>query len=490
MEWTREQRYRRIEEVSKEEYDALKQQVSQCCYRQTYHNQPITGLLNDPNGFSYFNGEYHMFYQWFPLGPVHGVKYWYHTTSTDLVHWKDCGIALEPDRSFDSHGVFSGTAIEHDEKLYLMYTGNARDEEWVRYPTQCLAIMDKEGHIEKYPKPVIKAAPENVTEHFRDPKVFKIDESFYCLVGAEIDDHQGTVVYYESKDLIHWNYKGEVQTQFKGNGFMWECPDYFTQNGKGVMIISPQGMEPEGDKYQNIFQSGYLIGEEINWENGVFNHGSFTELDRGFEFYAPQTMLDPKGRCILVGWFGLPGIDCVSDESGWAHCLTLPRELEVVGDKLLQRPVKELQQLRGNRVEVSTHLQNEVKSFIGFNGQVYELFCEFSDFEAQELGVKLRTSQEEETLFYYDTQNKKLVLDRSKSGRTRGDEFGSQRKCEFETDKLTLQIFVDTSSVEIFVNDGQEVFSTRIFTKEESTGIEFFTDGTAKLEAKIWELNK
>ena len=391
MEWTREQRYRRIEEVSKEEYDALKQQVSQCCYRQTYHNQPITGLLNDPNGFSYFNGEYHMFYQWFPLGPVHGVKYWYHTTSTDLVHWKDCGIALEPDRSFDSHGVFSGTAIEHDEKLYLMYTGNARDEAWVRYPTQCLAIMDKEGHIEKYPEPVIKAAPENVTEHFRDPKVFKIDESFYCLVGAEIDDHQGTVVYYESKDLIHWNYKGEVKTQFKGNGFMWECPDYFTQNGKGVMIISPQGMEPEGDKYQNIFQSGYLIGEEINWENGVFNHGSFTELDRGFEFYAPQTMLDPKGRRILVGWFG---------------------------DKLLQRPVKELQQLRGNRVEVSTHLQNEVKSFIGFNGQVYELFCEFSEFEAQELGVKLRTSQEEETLFYYDTQNKKLVLDRSKSGRT------------------------------------------------------------------------
>ena len=246
----------------------------------------------------------------------------------------------------------------------------------------------------------------------------------------------------------------------------WECPDYFTQNGKGVMIISPQGMEPEGDKYQNIFQSGYLIGEEINWENGVFNHGSFTELDRGFEFYAPQTMLDPKGRRILVGWFGLPGIDCVSDESGWAHCLTLPRELEVVGDKLLQRPVKELQQLRGNRVEVSTHLQNEVKSFIGFNGQVYELFCEFSEFEAQELGVKLRTSQEEETLFYYDTQNKKLVLDRSKSGRTCGDEFGSQRKCEFETDKLTLQIFVDTSSVEIFVNDGQEVFSTRIFTRK------------------------
>ena len=123
--------------------------------------------------------------------------------------------------------------------------------------------MDNKGEIYKYPEPVIKAAPDNVTEHFRDPKVFKVDDTFYCLVGAEIDNNQGTVVYYESKDLLNWNYKGEVKTTFKGNGFMWECPDYFTQNGKGVMIISPQGMEPDGDKYQNIFQSGYLIGEEL-----------------------------------------------------------------------------------------------------------------------------------------------------------------------------------------------------------------------------------
>ncbi|MDE5977246.1 MAG: sucrose-6-phosphate hydrolase [Turicibacter sp.] len=489
MEWTREQRYRRIEEVSKEEYEALKEKVGQCRYRQTYHTQPITGLLNDPNGFSYFNGEYHLFYQWFPLGPVHGVKYWYHTKSKDLVHWQDCGIALEPDQSFDSHGVFSGTAIEHDEKLYLMYTGNARDKEWVRYPTQCLAIMDKEGNIEKHPEPVINAAPKHVTEHFRDPKVFEIDGVFYCIVGVEMDNHQGTIVYYESKDLIHWEYKGGIQTQFKGNGFMWECPDYFVQNGKGVLIISPQGMEAEGDKYQNVFQSGYLIGNEINFENGVFNHGEFTELDRGFEFYAPQTMLTPNGRRILVGWFGLPDVDTITEESGWAHCLTLPRELEVVGDKLFQRPIKELEQLRGNCTTISTSLENQSESFAGFEGKVYELSCQFNDFDAKTIGVKLRTSKEEETLFYYDKLNKKLVLDRSKSGRTCGDEYGVERKCQFETDQLSLQIFVDTSSIEIFVNDGQEVFSTRIFTKEESNGIEFFTDGTTKLEAKIWQLN-
>ena len=117
MEWTTEQRYRRIEEVSKEEYGKLIDQVKHCPYRQMYHIQPVTGLLNDPNGFSYFNGEYHLFYQWFPLGPVHGVKYWYHTVSKDLVHWRNEGIAVEPDRPFDSHGVFSGTALEKDHQL-------------------------------------------------------------------------------------------------------------------------------------------------------------------------------------------------------------------------------------------------------------------------------------------------------------------------------------------------------------------------------------
>ncbi len=91
-EWTREQRYRTILDVSNEEIIELKQQVVESCpYRQKFHIQPTTGLLNDPNGFSYYNGEYHLFYQWFPLGPVHGIKHWYHVSSTDLVNWKDCG---------------------------------------------------------------------------------------------------------------------------------------------------------------------------------------------------------------------------------------------------------------------------------------------------------------------------------------------------------------------------------------------------------------
>lgn len=494
MEWSRELRYRRIEEVEEREITELKNKVDACPYRQTFHIQPPTGLLNDPNGFSFYNGEYHLFYQWFPLGPVHGVKYWYHTTSKDLVHFENQGMALSPDCSIDSHGVFSGTAIEHNELLYLMYTGNTRDQDWIRHPYQCLAVMNKSGEIKKYQEAVIKTVPTGITDNFRDPKVFKIEDKFYCIVGAEKmtdEGNQGTVVYYESTNLEEWTYKGEIKTDFKNNsGFMWECPDYFTLNGQGIMLMSPQGMAPEGDKYQNVFQSGYLVGKAIDFENGRFEHGEFTELDRGFEFYAPQTMEDPKGRRILVGWLGLPELDCVTEDSGWAHCLTLPRELSLKNNKLIQKPIEELKKLRHHRIETKTTLNAESKNITGFEGMTYELQCHFTDLTQGRVGVKLRKSEQEETVFYYDMTTKKLVLNRQKSGKMCGEAYGSIRQCQFEADELNLQIFVDHSSIEIFVNEGEEVFTTRIFTKAESQGIEFFTDNSVSLEATLWEIKK
>lgn len=490
MEWSREQRYRRIEDVSEEELIKLKEKVDNCPYRQKFHIQPKTGLLNDPNGFSYYNGEYHLFYQWFPLGPVHGVKYWYHLSSKDLVTWKDCGVALEPNNYFDSHGVFSGTALVKDDKLHLFYTGNTRDKEWIRNPYQCLAIMNKQGQIQKMNKPIIDTLPKGYTDNFRDPKVFKNKDKYYCIIGAETKDNQGTVVYYESEDLLSWNFKGEIANSFKGNnsGFMWECPDYYEFEDKAVLMLSPQGIEADGDKYLNIFQSGYLVGDKIDFEDGVFNHKEFIELDRGFDFYAPQTMKDHKGRRILIGWFGLPGIDCITDENGWAHCLTLPRELKLKGDKLLQLPAEELKRFRREERSISFTLRNEEKELFDFNEKTYEMICDFNNFTGKKIGIKLRKSEGEETVFYYDLEEKKLVLDRSKSGRLYAEEYGVVRKCSMECDELRLQIYVDTSSVEIFVNNGEEVFTSRIFTKEHSTGISFFADGSTNLKASIWNI--
>ena len=490
-EWTRKERYRTILEVSKEEIDEVKNVVDNCPYRQMFHIQPTTGLLNDPNGFSHYNGEYHLFYQWFPLGPVHGIKHWYHLSSKDLVNWKDCGVGIIPNNKFDSHGAFSGSGLVENNKLYLFYTGNTRNENWDRHPYQCLAIMDSEGNITKHNEAIIREVPSGYTDNFRDPKVFMEDGKYYCLIGAERrEENLGTIVYYESEDLFNWTFRGEVKSSFIGNGFMWECPDYLKFDNNGVIIFSPQGLEPQGDKYKNIFQSGYIIGDKINFDNGEFNHGEFNELDRGFDFYAPQTTEDENGRKILVAWMGLPEIEYPTDKNGWAHCLTIPRELKLVRNKLIQEPVKEMELLRGVERKETFSLNNEEKEIEGFSENVYEVICNLSEFDGEYVGIKLRKGIDEETIFYYDIKDKKLVLDRSKSGNDFATEYGVMRKCVYSGDDLRLRIFVDVSSVEIFVNDGEEVFTSRIFTSIESNGISVFSDKNVKVEMSMFALDK
>ncbi|MBC6976085.1 sucrose-6-phosphate hydrolase [Bacillus sp. Xin] len=488
MIWTKEQRYRRIEEVSDEERHSLKERVNDCLWRQTFHIQPETGLLNDPNGFSYYNGEYHLFYQWFPLGPVHGLKYWYHTKSTDLVHWENVGIGIKPTNDYDSHGAYSGSAIEHEGKLYLLYTGNTRDENWVRRPYQCIAIMDESGEISKLEHPVIDKVPDGYTDHFRDPKVFKKDEMFYTVIGAQRKNGTGCVVVYSSPDLFHWQCEGEIQTDLKDFGYMWECPDYFEVEDRGILLFSPQGLNAKGDHYENIFQAGYILGDKLDIKQMFMSHGSFHELDRGFDFYAPQTTVDSEGRRIVVGWMGLPEINYPTDKNGWAHCLTLPRELLVRGDKLIQRPIKELQVLRKREYKIKDSICSEQKMYEGFTGIAYEMICEFENENATEYGIVLRASENEGTIIKYDAVQKKVILDRTHSGKPVGEEYGTTRKHSIEAQTIKFHVFVDVSSVEIFINDGEEVFTSRIFPRADSNEIRFFANkGSVMYQATRWD---
>jgi Beta-fructosidases (levanase/invertase) len=148
--WTTALRYKPYQEWSKQELIDIKQKIDQSHWRLGYHIQPSTGLLNDPNGFSYFNNQWHLFYQSFPYGAVHGLKSWAHLTSDDLVHWQDHGPALLPGDAQDSHGAYSGSAIPVGDKLFMMYTGNVRDENWIRHPKQDGAWMDKDNQIKKF----------------------------------------------------------------------------------------------------------------------------------------------------------------------------------------------------------------------------------------------------------------------------------------------------------------------------------------------------
>ncbi|MBO1512993.1 glycoside hydrolase family 32 protein [Metabacillus bambusae] len=487
MEWTTEMRYRRIEDVSHETLETIKKKVNSCQWRQNYHIQPETGLLNDPNGFSFFNGEYHLFYQWFPLGPVHGLKYWYHTKSKDLVHWENVGIAIKPDQDYDSHGAYSGSAIEHKDELYLMYTGNTRNELWERHPYQVIAVMNKQGEIKKLQSPVIPEVPKGYTDHFRDPKVWKSGDLFYAVIGAQRENNTGCSVLFQSMNLTDWTLLGEMKTEYEDFGYMWECPDYFDLDGKGVFVFSPQGLKPKGDHYQNIYQSGYLIGQKLDLDTLSFSHGDFHELDRGFDFYAPQTTLSPDGRRLLVGWMGLPEIEYPTDQHDWAHCLTLPRELKVKDGRLLQQPAQELTKLRKDKSVLEATITNETMK--AFNGIAYELIFEITDNNATVFGIEFRAKDDEKTVLKYDANTKKIVLDRSMSGDPVGESFGTSRQCSVEGTKMKFHLFVDTSSVEIFVNDGEEVFTSRIFPRSDSDEIRFFANGgSVTFIAEKWDI--
>lgn len=474
-EWTREKRYQRYEEVDQQTIDILTDQVEQSKYRQTFHIQPKTGLLNDPNGLIYFNGVYYVSHQWFPLGPVHGLKYWYTYTSKDLIHFNAEGPSLKPDTRDDSHGVYSGSAFEYNGNLYYMYTANHRDNDWNRISTQHIAKVNHDGSVEKFPKAVISAPPEGYTQHFRDPKVFTKDGVFYAIIAAQNDLEQGRILQYYSTDIVNWELQGEIQTNLEAFGYMWECPDYFDLDGHDLMLFCPQGIEPSGEQFRNIYQSGYIMGQ-YNLNQLKMNHADFHELDYGFDFYAPQTFLDENGQRILIGWMGLPEINYPSDKDGWAHCLTIPRVLSVEEGNLKQRPIKALEQLRTNKETALGYANKFTRQLHPYDGKQYELIIDILENEATEIYFEVRTSKSQTTLITYNTRAKKVTLDRSESGKLPEHVDGATRSTYLDTSLSNLQIFIDTSSIEIFCNKGERVMTSRIFTDDDATGIKASTE--------------
>ncbi|MFC3884077.1 glycoside hydrolase family 32 protein [Bacillus songklensis] len=453
-------------------------------YRLTYHIMPDVGLLNDPNGFIRFKGEYHLFYQWNPFQTAHGAKFWGHYTSTDLVHWNHEPIALAPSEWYEKNGCYSGSAVEKDGNMFLFYTGNVKDGSGNRETYQCMAISKDGVNFEK--KGPVIMLPPGYTAHFRDPKVWKEHDKWYMIVGAQSENKEGKAVLFCSDNLSHWEHLGPIAgTNMNGLGefgYMWECPDLFALNEKAVLIVSPQGLEPQGDMYHNLFQSGYFVGE-IDYEKVHFKHGAFTELDRGFDFYAPQTTLDEKGRRLMFAWMGItddqepyhPTI-----QHRWIHAMTLPRELVLNGSKLYQKPVQELQNLRRNEVSHECiELTKRDVSFEKIEGQSIELKVNTMKLEGEMFDILFRDNAR----FVYDPVRQRASFERKRFN----DNMWEARHCQL--DKLEkLQVFMDTSSIEIFINDGEEVFTSRIYPNVNNSSIRFSVKGKAAFNLQKWDL--
>lgn len=486
MEWTQENRYRPYHEWSDEQVKKLKTKVAASCWRLNYHIQPETGLLNDPNGFSYFNGKWHLFYQSFPFGATHGLKSWFHISSKDLVHWESEGLALEPDSDYDSHGVYSGSALPVEEKLFLVYTGNVRDEAWERHSYQLSAWMNSEGTIDKVEIPMIPESPSGYTAHFRDPQIIRYKDAYLMVIGGQTVDERGHVLVYRSKNLVDWTYLGPLELN-QNLGFMVECPNLLFINGKVVLLLCPQGLDKSVLEYQNVYPNTYVLADDYLIEgNHLKNSTQQQLLDEGFDLYATQAFMAPDGRCLSVGWIGLPEMDYPTFDEGWAHSLSLVKELTLKKGKLYQYPVCEMKLLRKAREDFvlepteqlrkSTNNCYELQLTIPENcrGQV-QLFSD----EASSYALTLS----------YDTEKGMIQLDRSKTHCPLNPAFGEIRESLIAPgEAVRLSIFIDQSTCEIFINQGEKVLTANYYPVENQR--ELVVKGTKNIHITYYSLEK
>ena len=312
--------------------------------RPAFHISAPIGWINDPNGFSIFNEEYHLFYQYNPYGTVWGPMHWGHSKSKDMIKWQQLPVAMAPDSKYDIDGCFSGSAIEDNNKHILMYTGvvdkkNENGEHYVRQ-VQCIAIGDGENYFKLDSNPVItdELLPEGSSfEDFRDPKIWKEDGDFYSVVASRSKDGSGQILMFKSENLKTWELVTILDKSENKLGRMWECPDFFNIDGKNVLVISPQEVRATKDGFHNGNNTAFLIGE---YDKKELKLGEFVEIDRGFDFYAPQTFEDSKGRRIVIGWMGVPdAIDHKNPtiDNFWQHQLTIPRDLVLNNNKVTRK---------------------------------------------------------------------------------------------------------------------------------------------------------
>ena len=449
-------------------------------FRLGHHLMPPVGWLNDPNGLCWYKGKYHVFFQYAPFDVEGGLKFWGHYTSEDMIDWKYEGTALYPDSSYDCHGVYSGSALVDDGKLHLFFTGNVKidgDYDYINEgrETSTLHVESEDGIHFSNKEEVISFSeyPEEFTCHIRDPKVWKENGKYFIVLGGRLKGDKGAVLVYESGDLKEWKLLRTITTP-EVFGYMWECPDYFELDGEKILSVSPQGLTREEFRFQNIYQSGYFILKE----DGSVDVKDFREWDMGFDFYAPQTFTDVQGRRILIGWMGMPDADeeyvNKTIEEGWQHCLTVPRELKLKDGKILQYPVKELENLRKEKTVL-----NDENSAVELRVEVNEGF----DLVLEEIaltGSSFQISMGGQMLFRYENGTAEIGF----PGVT-----GAGRKVrKAQINELrNIRFLVDTSAAEIYLNDGETVFSTRYYPDREDLLLKI---QGGKFKGNLWNLRR
>ena len=449
-------------------------------YGLVYHIVPPYGLMNDPNGLIYFKGQYHVFFQWNPTDTKHANKHWGHLVSDDMIQWKRVELALAPDQWFDKSGVYSGSAYVHNNQLWLFYTGNVKDEEGNASSYQCLAVSEDGIHFKK--KGPLFEHPKGYTRHVRDPKVWydtRVDH-YWMVVGAQTEDLKGDTLVYRSEDLLHWVLNGSISTEEKDFGYMWECPDVIPFEENDAFIYSPQGIEATGERFNNLYQTVVQLGKFSIDGKFIVEEDNLTEVDAGFDYYAPQSFQAEDGRILQYGWMGITEgkeglIPTIQD--GWIHALTIPREVSIQNGKYLQKPARELWNLTTDVQKIQWNA-TRFESVFSSPAQVWTV--NWKEAVQDKLAIQLRN----EIFIQYDAETQ--VFSVSRTDWETGEK--ETRERTLQSPLKQLNAWMDYSSLELFVNEGEEVFTLRFFTKEEA--LDFVVQQTVEQEMaiEVWDV--
>ncbi|WP_435355174.1 glycoside hydrolase family 32 protein [Emticicia sp. SJ17W-69] len=463
-------------------------------HRPQFHFSPEKGWMNDPNGLVYYEGEYHLFYQFYPDSTVWGPMHWGHAVSKDLTSWEHLPIALYP----DSLGyIFSGSIVVDENNTTGFQTGKEKPlvaiftihdmvkEKAGRKDRESQGIaysLDKGRTWTKYAKnPVL---PNKGDADFRDPKVFWHEPTKHWVMPLAVGKQ---LEIFTSSNLKDWEKTGAFGIQESVNDGVWECPDM-------ISFKTKEGIE-KWVLIQNIGRGAINGGSGTQYFVGNFDGKTFTNdntpetklwLDYGADNYAGVTYFNaPNNEKLFIGW--MSNWDDYATKvptSTWRSAMTVPRKLTLIqtpeGYRLAQMPVHQLEKLRLSKTEISK--QTITKSTLIDDKSILkelDLSFDLSASTASELGFVLSNSKNEKLVFGYDKASKQVFIDRINAGKSDfSTKFAKKHFAPFTDSKtLTIKALIDNSSIEVFVNGGSIALTDLFFPNEDYTRLEVYSNG-------------
>ena len=465
----------------------------------SFHVTAGVGWINDPNGFSLYQGEYHLFYQYYAYDVKWGPMHWGHVKTTDFIKWERLPCALAPDQSYDKDGCFSGGSIElPDGRHLLMYTGvrNVRRANGTvdGYQTQCIAVGDGVDYQKYENNPVLdgKDLPEGGSEiDFRDPKIWFEDGKYWAVVGNRPADGSGSILLFESQDAFHWKFASVLASCHNQFGKMWECPDFFPLDGKHVLLTSPQDMSSMGLEFHPGNSTLCIIGD-YDREKKHLLRDNIQAIDYGTDFYATQTVETTDGRRIMIAWMqSWESAGCKLKALPFFGQMTLPRELHVKDGRLIQNPVREIEQYRSVKVSYQNVMISDETNLQGVSGRFLDMTVRVRPGNKNNMYryFKLNVAKDGEhvTMIRHKPENNTIRVDRSRSGFPH-DIVNVRDFPVAAHDELKLRVILDRYSLELFVNDGEQAASFVLYTPVTADSISFSCDGAAIVDIEKYDI--